>query len=252
METAVQNFVQADIATLLSSLGHQHSMIGFPPKIDAPPADLEGGAAVPSFNQRAGIVWQLKDEAVWKRVMQAIGQFAPAVGGAVQAAEEQGFSGFRLRQGGSTEAGLFLGRGYLVLGIGSEVTESLLSVLRNPPTGEAALRTSGLVERAAALVTSPPGLFYQLGDAGANVRSTKRTIEQLIELPLAQRAALARLPGAAGGGEDLAAVQALVSKIKALLPGDDELEGVLGVSVSQAAVSSHGLQLQSALEMPAP
>ena len=63
---------------------------------------------------------------------------------------------------------------------------------------------------------------------------------------------MARLPGAAGGGEDLAAVQALVAKIKALLPGDDELEGVLGVSVSQAAVSSHGLQLQSALEMPAP
>jgi hypothetical protein len=169
----------------------------------------------------------------------------------VKSAEEQGFNGFRLEQG-PLEAGLFIGRGYLVLGIGSEVTESLLSVLRNPPTGEAALRTSGLVERAAALMPSPPGLFYQLGDAGANVKTTKRAIEQLIDLPLVRRAQLAQLPGGPGGGDDLAAAQALVAKLKALLPSDDELQGVLGVSVTQAAVSSHGLQLQSAIELPAP
>jgi hypothetical protein len=44
----------------------------------------------------------------------------------------------------------------------------------------------------------------------------------------------------------------LVQKFKALLPSDDELEGVMGVSVSQTVVTDQGLSSQSAVELPAP
>jgi hypothetical protein len=46
------------------------------------------------------------------------------------------------------EGGLFVGRGYLVLGIGSEVCESVRAAIRNLPSGGAALRTSLLDARA--------------------------------------------------------------------------------------------------------
>ena len=155
MEQAVQGTLQTDLTTLLSSVGRRHIAIEFPPKHEPQPKDDEAKASAAVFSQRVGMVWQVKDEQVWNRVMQVIGQFAPAAGGAVETAEEQGFKGFRLHQG-PLEIGLFFGRGYLVLGVGSEVTESLLSVLRTPPTGDAALRTSGLVERGRACW--PPSL----------------------------------------------------------------------------------------------
>lgn len=251
METPVQNFLQTDLATLLSSLGHQHSVVSFTPKTDAAPAVAADEPTPAAIAQRTGVVWQVKDEPLWQRVMQTIGQFAPAAGGAVQAAEEQGFNGYRVQQG-PAQMGLFLGRGYLVLGIGDEVTESLLSVLRNPPEGNASMAASGLVERAAALLPPAPCLIYQLSDAGLSVKTTKRAIEQMIELPLAQRARLAQLPGANVPAGDTAAATAFAAKLKELLPSDEELEGVLGVSVGQTTVNEHGLSSQSAVELPAP
>jgi len=249
IETGLQGVLQTDPATLLSSYGQQHSIVSFEPKADAPAAD-PANPALPGLSERLGVVWQVKDEQLWQRVMQTLGQFTAAAGGAVEAAEEQGFRGFRLH--GAAEAGLFLGRGYLVLGIGNEVSESLLSVLRNPPEGEAAMRTSGLVERAAALLPPMPCFGYQLSDGGRNVKATKRAIEQLIELPLTQRARLAQIPGASAEAFDPAEAAALTAKLKALLPSDEELEGVLGVSVGQTTLGEHGLSSQSALELPAP
>ena len=246
IEAPLQGLLQTDLATLLSSIGRQHSVIQFPPK--GGDANQPGEAR---FTERVGLVWQVKDEQLWQRVMQTLGNFAGAAGGAVKPAEEQGFNGYRLQQG-PIAGGLFLGRGYLVLGVGEEVTESLLSTLRNPPEGEAAMRTSSLAERAASLLPKAPCLAFQLSDAGQSVKTTKRTIENLIDLPSTQRAALAQLPGAPVPAGDSAASAAFAAKLKALLPSDEELEGVLGVSVGQTTVNEHGLSSQSALELPAP
>ena len=51
---------------------------------------------------------------------------------------------------------------------------------------------------------------------------------------------------------DTAAATAFAAKLKELLPSDEELEGVLGVSVGQTTVNEHGLSSQSAVELPAP
>lgn len=251
IEGIVQGTLQTDLTTLLSSLGQRHIGITFPPKNEPQPAGekAEAHVALLGGSQRVGLAWQVKDEQVWNRVLQVIGQFAPAAGESVQAAEEQGFKGFRFRQP-PLEAGLFLGRGYLVLGVGSEVAESMLSVLRTPPTGDASLLASGLIERGHALLPAEPSLFYQIGDAGVSAKTSKQAIEGIIDMPFKQP----QLHGAAAPEDhgDLERQKALAAKLKELLPGDSELEGVLGVSVDQAVVTSHGLVFRSALELPAP
>ena len=95
--------------------------------------------------------------------------------------------------------------------------------------------------------------MYQIGDAGISVKATKQMIEQFIDMPLSQP----QLPGVPFGGAaeqkpDAEKKKALAAKLKALLPSDNELEGVMGVSVDQAAATPHGLLIRSALELPAP
>jgi len=251
VETQVQAFLQTDVAGLLSSLGQQHTVISFPSK-PAEPAAAAGFnplAAVLSglSTARTGIVWQVKDEQVWKRLMQLIGTVAPQTNGIVSEAEEQGFSGFRLKQD-PIEAGFFLGRGYLVLGIGSEVTESLLAVLRSPPTGAASLRSGSLIERAQSLLAPEAGLEFDLSDSGQEMKGTRETLARLLSgsSPVSPLGAIAGNQAAAP--EDTA----MLEKLKALLPSDEELEGSVGVSVGQTTVNGYGLVRQSVIELPAP
>jgi hypothetical protein len=260
IETTVKAFLQVDLSDVLSSLGQQHTAVSFAPKIGEVAHNNNGNgeqAATPQVVQPFGIVWKLGNEQVWKQILQLIGRFAQGgAAGGLQAVEEQGFSGYRIQQG-SNQMGLFVGNGYLVLGIGPEVSESLLSVLRSPPEGEAAMRSSGLVERGRALIPPQPCLSYQLSDAGASVKVTRQLLNSLLEAPLSMKI---NAPSAGGLGTGLAGLASqpsaeqkeLIEKLKSLLPKDAELEGVMGVSIAQTVVTDDGLVIQSAVELPAP
>lgn len=258
LETTVKAFLQVDFSDVLSSLGQQHTAVSFLPKIgEVAPANNGEQAVTPQLVQPVGIVWKLGNEQVWKQILQLIGRFAQGgAAGGLQAVEEQGFSGYRMQQG-NNQMGLFVGNGYLVLGVGSDVSESLLSVLRSPPEGEAAMRSSGLVERGRALIPPQPCLSYQLSDAGASVKVTRQLLNSLLEAPLSVKL---NAPPAGGIGAGLAGLAAqpsaeqkeLIEKLKSLLPNDAELEGVMGVSIGQTVVTDDGLAIQSAVELPAP
>lgn len=265
VETTVKAFAQVDLHDVLSSLGQQHSAVSFAPRISeaAKNDDNAQPAAAPQVVQPVGIVWKLGNEQVWKQLLQLIGRFAQGgAAGGLQSVEEQGFSGYRMQQG-SNEFGLFVGNGYLVLGVGPEVSESLLSVLRSPPEGEAAMRASGLVERGRALIAAQPCLSYQISDAGASVKVTRQLLTSLLEAPLSM--GIGSQPGPTSGqplpfGPGLPGIatppspeqKELIEKLKSLLPSDAELEGVMGVSIGQTVVTDDGLIMQSALELPAP
>jgi len=251
VEGQFQTFLQTDLSGLLSSLGQQHTVVSFPSKPAEPaaPAGFNPLSAALSglATARSGIVWQVKDEQIWQRLMQLIGNVAPQTGGIVTAAEEQGFTGFRVKQD-PVEAGFFLGRGYLVLGLGKDVTESLLAVLRSPPKGAAALRSSPLIERARVLLALEAGLEFDLSDAGQEMKGTSEQLAMLLSgsAPIAQVGAVAGYQPAAPENA------ALIEKLKALIPSDEELEGSVGVSVGQTVVNGYGLVLQSVVELPAP
>ncbi len=159
-EIQVQNFAQASLPELLSSLGNRHLVMSF--GLDSDDEEEDGDEEVGSATERMAMVWQVEDEQLWARLLKAITPFAGMASG-VESAEEQGFSGWRMKNE-KVEGGLFLGKGYLVLAYGSGVVESVLSTLNNPPTGDDALRGSEVFAKASAMIDLEPGLAVQVTD----------------------------------------------------------------------------------------
>jgi hypothetical protein len=239
------SLLQTDLRSLLASLGTTHTVLSFPPKAAAAPAQPNPLGGLMNIDARIALVWQLKDEAVWKRLVQFVSNFAQQAGGFIDPADEQGFTGIRVKQ--QIEGGLFVGRGFLVLGIGSEVCESVMAAIRNPPSGGTALRTSLLYARANELMRHLPALTYSLADTGSGLKGTRQALMMLLEGPQGI------VPGLPGMAQARTPEQtAMIEKIKALLPTDEELEGSAGVSVSQTIVNEKGLLNQGVLELPAP
>lgn len=255
IETAAKTFLQVDLHDLLGSIEQQISVVTFTPRLgkavqtdqfeddDEPPVTVG-----PQLIQRVGIVLRVKDEQLWRKLLEIANRFAQggALGG-LQAVEEQGFQGFRVDQA-DNHVGIFLGHGYLVLGVGPEVSESLLSVLRSPPEGATAMRGSGLVERGRELLAPQPGLHYTLEDAGKTVAVTRQLLESLLNSSLTTGLTAPALAASAAGADD----KEVIEQLKTLLPGDAELQGILGVSVSQWIATDDGLVIQWAVELPAP
>ncbi len=232
-ESQVNQQLQTDVASLLSSLGPRHSIINFLPKLDAA-LDQAKAKADPHFGnanaQRMALVWQLKDEAVWQKIMQMAAPFAGD-----NLLEEQGFKGIRAPQ--VPGVGVFLGRGYLIVGMGDGVLESTLTALRNPPAGDAAFNSSDVARRANELLPPEPGMGYQVLDGA---RYTK-LLGQLRSL----------MTNAGAGGLPDAQVE-LIKGLEKILPTDQELEGILGVGVGGMQINNHGIVLRSVSDLPAP
>jgi hypothetical protein len=201
------------------------------------------GESVEVPAQRQGIVWQVKDEAPWKRLIQLGAGFAALSDGAVTASQEQGFMGLRLNVKDVLQGGAFVGHGYLVLGIGPDVIETLLSTLRKPPEGADALRGSDLMKRAAKLLPPEPCLYYQVSDFNRYAKTIADAFMTALEYPTGI---------AADDDEDAGAASKALAKFKELLPSEEELEGSLGVTVGHLIVNQHGLVYRMALELPAP
>lgn len=247
VEAMANTFLQIDLRALVGSLDHQISIVSFAPRIGD--AAQGGDEAAPSVDQRAGIVWPIHDEQPWKNLLNRLAQQA----GALKQVNEQGFTGYRADQG-AIHLGVFVGHGFLVISIGPDVSEPLLAVLRTPPDANRTMLSSGLVERGRALLPPRPCFSYELVDGGSSVKVVRQLLESLLQVSINPASAVPSAPGAPpalGLGQNPAQVE-LVNKFKALLPSDDELEGVMGVSVSQTVVTDQGLSSQSAVELPAP
>ncbi len=177
-ELQVQGMTGADAATTLSSLGHHHSFVMFPMDDTADPVErFESGDL---FTDRMAFVWALRDDSVWQRILDAIGMFAPMTGGALQRSEEQGFDGWRIEEEGF-HGGLFLGRGFLALGLGRGTVEEVLSNLRRPPEGEHSLAGSELYREAQTLIRPRPGLHWEIQDLGRQMRDLVRTLQAALD-----------------------------------------------------------------------
>lgn len=261
IEGGVRAFTQADLKDLLGALDRRISLVSFTPRVaearkpaDDDDDDDDADEAGPRVLQRLGIVCRVADEALWRKVLETAGQLLAAYG--LNAVDEQGFHGYRLERE-ENPLGVFLGHGYLVVGIGPEVSESLLSVLRTPPEGAAAMRASGLVERGRALIPPQACLIYELEDAGASIHVTRQVLESLLNASLQLGADHVSVhdsgaPPAAYEAAGSPPDAELLKKLKTLLPSDDELNGLLGVGVSQTTATDDGLRIDSAVELPAP
>ena len=251
VEAYVQNFAQASLRDVFSSLGNCHTIMSF---------GLESGEAgpisdgdnngedengSPTTSERMACVWQVEDEVLWGRLLKAIAPFAGMAPG-VESAEEQGFSGWRMKSR-ALEGGLFLGRGYLVFGFGSGVIESMLSSLSNPPAGTDAFRGSEVFAAADLLIELKPALAVEITDGN---RYMSMMIDELGKQLKQLSTFLAKVDGDSGDAED--GSEMILPLLRALLPSQDEVEGMMGVMVSRWEVNDDGVFGESVQEMPAP
>ncbi len=181
MEMQVEGMTGEDVATTLSSIGHHHSFVMFP--MDESVDLAERFASGDFFTDRMAFVWAVRNDDVWQRIMQSIAMFAPMTGGALQRSEEQGFAGWRVEED-SFQGGLFLGGGFLTLGLGRGTVEEVLSNLRRPPEGEHSLAGSDLYRDAQALLDARPGLHWEIQDLGRQMRDIALTLRAAIEADL--------------------------------------------------------------------
>lgn len=231
-EGGVMQVAGAPLANVLSSLGTKHAAVTFAPS-QAQAAAAEGNE--PQMSDRAAIVWELTDQAIWDRVLAWATQMiqgqpdAPA-----KIAEEQGFKGIRVEEG-PTKVGMFIGQKHMVMAVGEGVSEQVLTSIRTPPAGEDAMRNAPHVQEANRILQPKPGLGYGVTDMDRYVQSLHNIFiagfrEGFIE---------------SGGPDDM-----LDKMIKAM-PTAEEMKGTFGVSANQMLVNEHGLTYHMFMVMPA-
>jgi len=238
IEAGSQQMLKADVATVLGSLGVQHSIGMYPVEIPAnKPVDPDAA----DEQTPLAIVWRLTDQNIWNAVMQQLAQFVPMMGGAVQQADEQGFTGFRSVPSPAMpmEGAIMTGKNYLMLAVGPKVAEQTLSALNTPPAGEASLKDGKLYAQAKKVMTLKPGVLFGLNN---NDKSGEQLIQGILagfEQGLAQ-----------GNNISPKDAQAMTDLLRSILPKPEEMKGVYGVAVTQGFTNANGLVVESITELP--
>lgn len=244
LERQCNGLFQTDVSSLLASLGKRHTVLAFLPELKAAQQDEEGIGETEPLVNRSAFVWQLGDEELWKRIIKLAAGFAGQSQGMVTPADEQGFTGLRIEIPGA-EGGVFVGRGYLALGVGPGVVESVLASLRSPPPLAESLRGSETFQRASKLMPLEPGIAFQVNDNVRLLKLQRQAILNAFDAPF-NSPALAEVES-----DEVNEAKAFIEKIKELVPSEEELDNILGVGVSHAAVNDDGLIFRTATELPA-
>ena len=246
-EAQAKNFAQASLSEVLSSLGNRHTYLSF--GFDADSNALESE----DVNERVALVWQVEDEELWSRLLKSIGPMAVMLPGA-EASEEQGFSGWRVKSG-EQEGGLFLGKGYLVFGYGAGIVETVLSSINNPPSGSNALRGSELFAEAGAMMDLQPSWAVEITDGNRYMTTIMATLRKHLTNSTVRgnlesiRQDIEDYEDGEDGDFDSDAdpMQAI---IRAILPTQQEIEGMLGIIINRWEINDDGIFVDSVQEMP--
>lgn len=241
---AQQQFAQVEQGSLqmfqvtpdkvLSSLGHRHAIVQYTPVAEQ--INAGAGEQVTMPMDRTAIVWQIGDEALWQRVMGAMGMAAQGAQGKMQFAEEQGFSGWRVEHE-MIHAGLFLGKGHLVLGFGRDIFPPLFSAISNPDEG-GRFAGSDAARRAVEVGDLQPGIMHQVSNTDLYMR---RMLPLMVDMFAQMAAQNADDPNTA----------AAMAQFREALPTDAEMAGMFGVGGGQVRVNPDGVYGDSFLELPA-
>jgi len=237
-EVQVSGVAQVGLEELLSSLGTRHTVLNFESELD-PSAVLDNQQP-----ESTAVVWQVTDNQIWKRVMQTM---TPMVGGmdGFEFSDEQGYSGFRFKNE-AIEGGLFLGNGNLVLAYGSQVLETTLSSLNNPPEGSAAFRGGKIYQRATELLEPAPSIGYSVVDGNRYATIIRNWFAAALD-QYESAIELSEDDDESGNGAN-----AWLQLARALMPSDDEVQGLLGVAVSRFEFNEHGISGVSVQDLPPP
>ncbi len=233
-EMQAQGWLGLDLPGVLSAFGTRHWIIAYPPQVAAALAEARKARAEPGplggmpTIDRLAMVWEVTDETPFQKILQRLAPLAQT-----QVVEEQGFRGIRMPNGPA----VFVGQQHLVVAIGDESLEKTLTAIRTPPAGDASLRESDAVARAAAMLPPAPARVFSIGDA----TRTGGTLGLVREI-------LAGLEA----GDVTPAYRDILEQIRPLLPSAADMESMFGVSTSLLETTDTGLSYRSAWELPSP
>lgn len=230
-DMTLQNMTQSDLKSVLSGLGKVHTAVRFISKFD-PDADVQK----PGDQTRMALIWKLSNEPAWTRLIQALAPFTMQMGEQMKAADEQGFTGWRLNMP-QMEGSLMIGKGHMALSVGNEVTEQVLTVLRNPPDAADTLASADWVKRAHQAFEFKPGFAYSVTDSG-------RMIDSMIP---SFKSAMKQFMTMQGGD-----TTELWEKLEQVMPDAEAFKGTFDVSGSHALTTQDGVVFQGFTLMPAP
>lgn len=235
--------LQTDILSLLGSFGDRHEFVTFEP---APARLVDEGTpfdALGIADRRMGLVWQTRDEALWKRILNLAANSSAQIGG--KPASEQGFSGLRF-EGKGLQGGFFVGNGYIVLGMGDQTIETILSSLRSPPQGAASFRESGVFARAKRLLISEPTLYLSVTDSDKVTSATFGDVFERFQ-SLEDSGLMAGVDT-----EELDFARQFLEVMRSMTPTGEDAKNLLNVGVDQMTVTPRGLAIHSIVEYQAP
>lgn len=116
-------------------------------------------------------------------------------------------------------------------GIGSEVTERLMAMLRNTPEERNCLANSERYNDAKTLVDLRPGLFFQIEDAGQTISSGLNLFLKAAEM--------------SGSEQEEEMMKAVVD----LLPTPEEIKDMVSTSVGLLYMTEHGIHGVNAVRL---
>jgi hypothetical protein len=232
-EMQTQGWLGLDLPGVLSAFGTRHWIVAYPPQVAAALAEARTARAepgplsgMPTFD-RLALVWEVTDEAPFQKILQRLAPLAQT-----EVVEEQGFRGIRMPNGPA----MFVGQQHLVVAIGDDSLEKTLAAIRTPPAGEASLRESAAVARAAAMLPPAPARLFSIGDATHTGGMLGLVREFLAGLE---------------AGDVTADSREFLETLRPLLPSAADMEGMFGVSTSLLETTDTGLFYRSAWELPA-
>lgn len=231
-EAQAQGVMGVEVEAMLANLGSRHWILTYPSQVAAAVREARdrgsaGAGDAPSAD-RAAFVWAVADDAP---VIALLTRLAPAA--QAQVVEEQGFQGVRLPNG----VAVFAGQGHLVVALGGDTLEKTLAGIRNPPSGAASFREGDVPRKAAELVDLGPARMFAVGDAtrtGGMLGEVREFVATLVPDDVEEQ------------------YRDLLTKLQALVPPADEMQGMFGVGATIMEVDDAGVSLRSAWEMPAP
>ena len=218
------------------------------------PGMLDDGLEPGNLSSRLGIIWDLRDPAVFKQLFEAMKPFAAGMP-FVNLSKNKTSQGYgsprqpvprkcRSPAGSSSPQ-------YLVFGMGDGMIEQLLAAVNNPDNG---LTQTNSPAACAAVLPPVPGLMQQYGDFGRHYADLMPLMQEMFRGLLQEELDntlidLEQLDDPDYSVKEREALEALLAIYDTLFPEQSFWMEAFGVATGYVVTTSDGLLLESATEL---
>lgn len=226
------DFIGSDVKGLLNSFGKKIYQVNFGIEMQKN-ANASGLNALPV--NKTAIVIEFNNDDIMKQVLEKAMVFSLQDG--IERAKEHGFDGYRIKMP-AFQGSIFYGQNKIVISVGEETTEMILSALANPPKGADALINSKKFIEFIKSEKPEKSAVFTYGDASKMAPSVYSAMSQFIT----RDTILADISNERE--------KAFANDLMDLLPSESDVEGIFGISFSNGLPLESGFIFKSSVELP--